>query len=110
MPSQGGDSNPFVFYWRYVAGELRNTASILWIYWRLRRSLKRIWTDPQRFAYRNQANTPPDADELNLSLYQETRGAAQAIEKRQQDIMRSARATQGRRQPEKLRVGDEALI
>ena len=102
--------NPLVFHGRFAAGELRTAASMLWTYWRLRRSLKRIWTDPQRFAYRDQAIAQPDADELKLSLYQETRGTAQAIEKRQQDIMRSARATQSRRENAeasgKARTGD----
>ena len=63
---------------------------------RLRRSLKAIWSDPKRFEYRDVAITPPDLDELSLSLYAETRGTAAAIEKdkRQQDIRRTARNMQ----------------
>jgi hypothetical protein len=86
--------NPFVFYWRYLATEIRAAASMTWTYWRLRRSLKKIWSDPQRLAYRDIAITPPDLDEMKLSLYSETRGTAAAIEKdkRQQEIIRQARA------------------
>jgi hypothetical protein len=86
--------NPFVFYARYAATEIRSAASMLWTYRRLRRSLKAIWTDPNRFDYRDVAITPPDLDELSLSLYAETRGTAAAIEKqkRQQAIVRKAQA------------------
>ena len=98
--------NPLAFYARHIALELRNSASMLWTYWRLRRLMKAIWTDPQRFAYRDQAITPPDADELNLSLYTETRGTAKAIEKRRKDVMRSARVN--RRELEGAIVHDEA--
>ena len=88
--------NPLVFYARYAASELRNIGSMLLTYRRLRRSLKAIWSDPKRFAYRDVAITPPDLDELSLSLYAETRGTAAAIEKdkRQQDIRRTARNKQ----------------
>jgi hypothetical protein len=61
---------------------------------------------PQRFAYRDQAITAPDADELSLSLYQETRGTAQAIEKRRKDVLRSARVN--RRELEGVIAHDEA--
>jgi hypothetical protein len=86
--------NPFVFYARYAASEIRNVGSMLWTYRRLRRSLKAIWKDPKRFEYRDVAITPPDLDELKLGLYAETRGTAAAIEKqkRQQDIVRKAQA------------------
>ncbi|MFW6028231.1 MAG: B12-binding domain-containing radical SAM protein [bacterium] len=100
--------NPVVFYARYWGSEIRNISSMLMTYWRLRRTLRKIWTDPERHAYRDQAITPPDADELNLSLYQETRGTADAIEKRKQGIMRSTRVKQGKRALETVGARDEA--
>jgi hypothetical protein len=97
---------PLAFYGRYIATEVRNGCAIMWTYLRLRRMMKAIWSDPQRLAYRDLAITPPDADELNLSLYQETRGTAEAIEKRQQGINRTARVTQTRREPEPVAAGE----
>jgi hypothetical protein len=98
--------NPLAFHVRHIATEVRNGCAIMWTYLRLRRMMKTIWSDPQRLAYRALAITPPDADELNLSLYQETRGTAEAIEKRQQGINRTARMAQARREPEPVAAGE----
>ena len=86
--------NPLTFYPRYAASELRNYATMIWDFIKLRRILKRVWTDPKRFEYRDLAITPPGANELDLALYSETRGTAAAIEKkkRQREIIDAALA------------------
>jgi hypothetical protein len=84
---------PGVFHVRYAVNELWSIGSMLNTYFRLKRILKRSWNDPARNKYRDIAITPPKLDELNLSLYSETRGTAAVIEKekRQREIIRKAR-------------------
>jgi hypothetical protein len=86
--------NPVTFYARYVLTEARAYGSMLWTYAKLKRRLKKIWTDPARRAYRDTAITPPAADEMSLGIYAETRGTSAEIarEKRQQEIIRAAQA------------------
>jgi pyruvate-formate lyase-activating enzyme len=82
--------NPVTFYAGYAASEIRIALSTLGTYLRLRKALKKVWTDPARHSYRDLAITPPAADELSLSLYSETRGTTDIIEK--QRSFRRARA------------------
>ena len=94
--------NPVTFYAGYAASEIRIALSTLGTYLRLRKALKKVWTDPARHSYRDLAITPPAADELSLSLYSETRGTADIIEK--QRIFRRARAQ--REAPEMLTAAE----
>jgi hypothetical protein len=54
--------NPVSFYAKYAVTETRNLLGMGWDYIKLRRAMQRIWTDPKRFDYRDQAITPPAAD------------------------------------------------
>ncbi len=73
--------NPLAFYPRYWLGEARNVATMALHYYRLRRTMLRIWKDPDRMAYRDLAMTPPGADESTRGLYADTRGGQQELEK-----------------------------
>ena len=86
--------NPIAFYARYVRTEVRAAVSMLSTHLRLRRIMRRVWSDPARHAYRDIAITPPDKNELDLTIYSETRGtaAAMAKEKRQKEIIQAARS------------------
>lgn len=86
--------NPLVFYPKYAFGEARNIATMLWDYAKLKRIMKRVWTDPKRMEYRDIAITPAGDAEQDLALYSETRGTTAAIEKqkRQRAIIEAAKA------------------
>ena len=86
--------NPLVFYPKFWGSELRNVLSMVWTYRRMRRMLDGIWADPESRNYRDIAITPPGLDELSLGMYADTRGTANAIEKRerQQKIRDDARS------------------
>ena len=85
--------NPFSFYAKYTGSEVRNIGSMAVTYFRLRRIMSRIWTDPKRYEYRDLAITPVGADEHDRALYSETRGTADQIakEKRQRGIINAVR-------------------
>jgi hypothetical protein len=86
--------NPLVFYPKFALTEARNFAAMAWDYVKLRRIMKRVWTDPGRMEYRDIAITPAGAAEKDLALYSETRGTTAALEKqkRQQEIIAAAKA------------------
>jgi len=86
--------SPLIFYPKFWVSEVRNILSMTWTYRRMRRMMLRILADPQSRNYRDIAITPPGLDELSLGIYAETRGTAEAIEKRkhQQRIRDDARA------------------
>jgi hypothetical protein len=100
--------NPFAFYLRYVASELRAVSSMLWTYARLRLILRKVMNDPARHSYRDIAITPPDLDELKLGLYAETRGTAEAIEKQKREtkIRTDARAKAEHRDTVRLEAAE----
>jgi hypothetical protein len=85
--------NPLLFYPKFWASEVRNIGSMLWTYRRMKTMLEAIWADPAATSYTDIAITAPGEDELSLGIYQ-TRGTAEAIEKRkhQQKIKSDARA------------------
>ncbi len=60
----------------------------------MKRRSGRIWADRAAEEYRDLAITPPDADELTLALYSETRGTSAEIARmrRQEVLVRNARA------------------
>jgi radical SAM superfamily enzyme YgiQ (UPF0313 family) len=93
--------NPLLFYAKYAGSEVRNFASMAVTYVKLRRSLKKIWTDPKRYEYRDIAITPPGVDEAQLELYSETRGTAAEIDKhrRQREIVKAGQAAAAAHQP-----------
>jgi hypothetical protein len=99
--------SPLVFYPKFWGSELRNVASMISSYWRMRRILLRIWNDPASRKYRDIAITPPGVDELSLGIYQ-TRGGAEAIAKqeRQTKIKSAARAKAEYREPETLEAAE----
>ncbi len=86
--------NPLIFYPKAWGLEVRNILSMICTYGRMRMMMKRILADPKSRSYRDTAITPPGLDELSLGIYAETRGTAEAIEKRkrQQKIRDDARA------------------
>jgi hypothetical protein len=86
--------SPLVFYAKFWASEIANIASLYWTYRHMRKMMLRILADPEARNYRDIAITPPGLDELNLGIYAETRGTAEAIEKRkrQEKIRADARA------------------
>lgn len=72
--------NPLLFYPRYWFSELRNVATMAAHYFRLRRTMLKIWKDPRRLEYRDLAMTLGDG-ENDLALFQETRGGTAEVEK-----------------------------
>lgn len=86
--------NPLTFYARYAFSEARAVALMFRDYLRMKRMADRIWSDPAAEQYRDLAITPPDADELSLALYSETRGTSAEIARmrRQEVLVRNARA------------------
>lgn len=85
--------NPLIFYPRYAFSEARAIVLMFRDYVRMKRMADRIWADPEAESYRDLAITPPDADELNLALYSETRGTSAEIARmrRQEALIRQAR-------------------
>jgi hypothetical protein len=81
--------NPLIFYPRYWLSEARNVGTMAIHYFRLRRTMLRIWKDPKRMDYRDLAMTPPGADEAMRGLYADTRGgqAELAKQNRQKKIV-----------------------
>jgi len=85
--------NPVAFYARYIAGEIMRAGQLALTYWRLKRMMERIWTDPKRFEYTDLAMTPPEQDSAGMALYSETRGGAEEVEQnRKREAGRAARS------------------
>lgn len=81
--------HPLVFYPRYWLSEAKNVGTMALHYFRLRRTMLKIWKDPKRMEYRDLAMTPPGAGEAMRGLYAETRGGQAELEKqmRQKQIV-----------------------
>ncbi|MBP0614098.1 B12-binding domain-containing radical SAM protein [Jiella mangrovi] len=86
--------NPLVFYPRYLFSEAKALLTMVLVYRRAKKMADRIWADPAAAEYRDLSITPPDADELSLALYSETRGTSAEIARmrRQETLIRDARA------------------
>jgi hypothetical protein len=69
-----------VFYPRHWARSFGNLARLAWGVWQANRLQKRIFSDPDRFAYADLATTPAeDRDHQTLALYRETTGGRGAV-------------------------------
>lgn len=74
--------HPLVFYPKYLFREIRDMLTFGRIVQRMRKINARIAADPERLAYRDEAITPPNAQEFNdLALYKDTRGGREAVAK-----------------------------
>ena len=78
--------NPFVFYPRYLWEIVGNH---FWMaYWLARVGMirQRIRRDPDARSYTDLALTPPSGEEFDdLALFAETRGGAEAVDKKQRE-------------------------
>ncbi len=93
--------SPLAFYPKFWVSEARNIFSLYRTYRHMRRMMLAILADPEARNYRDTAITAPGLDELSLGMYAETRGTAEAIEKRnRQDKLRAdARSKTGEPAP-----------
>ncbi len=82
---------------RYFGRVARDFASgyirAMWVFYSYRRMARRIWSDPERFRYRDAAIAPASETEFeSLDLYRETRGGDRAVLKHRADAERLANA------------------
>ncbi|WP_286185195.1 radical SAM protein [Labrenzia sp. PO1] len=88
--------NPLVFYPKYYLETLRNLAILTATRWRYLRFIRKLWSDPNRFAYSDQAIASVEKAEFEtLELYTATRGGRQAVatHRKMEGIKQRARGT-----------------
>lgn len=88
--------NPLVFYPKYYLETLRNLAILTATHWRYLRFIRKLWSDPNRFAYSDQAIASVEKAEFEtLELYTATRGGRQAVatHRKMEGIKQRARGT-----------------
>jgi hypothetical protein len=70
------------FYSSYAAYLTRSILGMSFTYLRLRRIVRKVWTDPKRLEYKDTAITPTSDEELDeLELFGGTRGGEDAVRK-----------------------------
>jgi hypothetical protein len=87
--------NPLAFYSKYWFETVRNLTILTTRRWHYLRFIKRLWSDPKRFAYSDQAIAPETGGDFEkLELYTATRGGRQAVATHQkmEDIKKRARS------------------
>lgn len=88
--------NPLVFYPKYYLETLRNLTILTATRWRYLRFIRKLWSDPHRFAYSDQAIASVEKAEFEtLELYTATRGGRQAVatHRKMEGIKQRARGT-----------------
>ncbi|WP_286189124.1 radical SAM protein [Labrenzia sp. R5_0] len=88
--------NPLVFYPKYYLETLRNLTILTATRWRYLRFIRKLWSDPNRFAYSDQAIASVEKAEFEtLELYTATRGGRQAVatHRKMEGIKQRARGT-----------------
>ncbi|WP_415715695.1 B12-binding domain-containing radical SAM protein [Roseibium sp.] len=72
--------NPITFYPRHYYETVRNISILLFKRWRYLNFIKKLWSDPKRFDYTDEAIAPVgQGDFEKLGLYTATRGGQQAV-------------------------------
>ncbi len=88
--------NPLIFYPKYYLETLRNLTILTATRWRYLRFIRKLWSDPNRFAYSDQAIASVEKAEFEtLELYTATRGGRQAVatHRKMEGIKQRARGT-----------------
>lgn len=86
--------NPLLFYPKHYFETLRNITILAANRWRYLRFVKKLWSDPDRFAYSDKAIAPIKGEDFEtLELYTATRGGQQAVatHRKMEGIKRKAR-------------------
>ncbi|GAB4513002.1 MAG: hypothetical protein Tsb0019_10120 [Roseibium sp.] len=87
--------SPLVFYPKFVLETVRNVSVLLFKYRQLLGFVRRLWADPERFAYTDTAIVPVKSEDFEtLELYTATRGGTEAVasHKQLERIKKRARA------------------
>ncbi|QFT30961.1 Radical SAM superfamily protein [Labrenzia sp. THAF82] len=87
--------NPLVFYPKYYLSTVRNMSLLAARRWQYLRFIRKLWSDPKRFDYTDQAIAPAGhGDFETLDLYTATRGGRQAVasHRKMEGIKRKARS------------------